>query len=130
MSFRTLRPAALAAGAAAFLAAAGAQAAPIPGAGPSSLPAHTGAAVKAHKAAATKTPQNPYMARNPWSNIHNDSWMTDAYAVKAPLGAGLKALSYSYNPSLCGSIAFDTHKNIVSVCPSSISALPMVTERR
>jgi hypothetical protein len=103
------------------LGAEGAQATPIPSAAPSSLPGFSGAAFSRHPTTATRPPQNPFMARNPKSNIHNDTWMTDAYRWDGPLGHSLQATSRSYNPSLCGSVAFDTHGNIVTVCPSTVA---------
>ena len=61
------------------------------------------------------------MARNPNSNIHNDTWMTDAYQRKGPLGKSLVATSEAKPPALCGSIAFDSQGRLVSVCPSVIA---------
>lgn len=66
-------------------------------------------------------PQNPYMAPNPNSNIHNDTWMTDAYNRKGPTGTNLTTQHGTYPPSLCGSVAFDSAGRIVSVCPSAIA---------
>jgi len=70
---------------------------------------------------ATDAPQNPFMAANPNSNIHDDTWMTDAYDRAGPTGANLQTQFGPYPPSLCGSIAFDTAGRIVSVCPSTVS---------
>jgi hypothetical protein len=70
----------------------------------------------------TRPPQNPYLAPNPNSNIHNDTWMTDAYQRAGPAGRRLVTSFGSYPPSLCGSLAFDRKGRIVSVCPSSIHA--------
>ena len=69
----------------------------------------------------TNAPQNPFMAANPNSNIHDDTWMTDAYDRAGPTGANLQTQFGPYAPSLCGSIAFDTARRIVSVCPSTVS---------
>jgi hypothetical protein len=66
----------------------------------------------------TKPPQNPYMAPDPNSNIHNDSWMTDAYRRRGPVGDSLVAGSEAMPPALCGSLTFDRRGRIVSVCPS------------
>ena len=112
---------ALAALAAGLLIAAGTAAAdPISSSGPApSLPAFQGHAATAHKIAnPTIAPQNPFMADNPFSNIHNDTWMTDAYQYKGPLGNSLEATSASKPPRICGSLAFDSDGRIVSVCPS------------
>ena len=61
------------------------------------------------------------MAANPNSNIHNDTWMTDAYTRSGPLGNNLVATSGSLPPSLCGSLTFDSKGRIVSVCPSLVA---------
>src|SRR6266545_1207868 len=70
-------------------------------------------------------PQNPYMAANPFNNIHNDTWMTDAYQIAGPTGKSLKTGFGAYSASLCGSLTFDKRGRILSVCPSS-GAAPQV----
>lgn len=105
----------------ALLPAAEAGAAPINDTGTPSLPAFSGSAATAHGLTPTSPPQNPFMAADPNSNIHNDTWMTDAYARGAPLGDSLELETSSKPPSLCGSLAFDSRKRIVSVCPSSVA---------
>jgi hypothetical protein len=62
------------------------------------------------------------MARNPRSNIHNDTWMTDAYRWAGPLGSSPVATSNAMPPALCGSLTFHTRGFIVSVCPSLVAA--------
>jgi hypothetical protein len=94
---------------------------PIVDLGTPSLPAFQGAPATANKITPTKPPQNPYMAPNPESNIHNDTWMTDAYRRPGPLGKSLIATSEAKPASLCGSIAFDSAGRLVSVCPSTIA---------
>ena len=90
---------------------------------PPSLPAFSGHAFKGKPVGnVTKPPQNPFLAKNPNSNIHNDTWMTDAYDRAGPLGSNLQATSEQKPPAVCGSIAFDTHGQLVSVCPSAIAA--------
>ncbi len=98
-------------------------AAPIaPNGGSPSLPDFQGAAATAHKLAdPTIAEQNPYMATNPSSNIHNDTWMTDAYQRRGPLGKALVTQSDAKPPSLCGGLAFDSAGRIVSVCPSAVA---------
>jgi len=66
---------------------------------------------------ATIAPQNPFMAANPASNIHNDTWMTDAYQQAGPLGHKLVTKTGAHDASLCGSLAFDKAGRIVTVCP-------------
>ena len=102
--------------------AASAQALPIVDVGTPSLPNFSGAAATAKKVKdPTIAPQNPFMAANPNSNIHNDTWMTDAYQRSGPLGNNLQATSGALPPSLCGSLAFDKLGRLLSVCPSSVS---------
>ncbi len=104
----------------ALSAAAPAGAAPIASAPPPpSLPDFQGSAVKAHPVTPTRAPQNPFMGSNPFNNIHNDTWMTDAYRIPGPLGSNLTASSDAKGASLCGSLTFDTRGRILSVCPSA-----------
>jgi hypothetical protein len=85
------------------------------------FPKYQGAPAVPHQLTSTRAPQNPFMARNPRSNIHNDTWMTDAYAWAGPIGSSPVARSNSMPPALCGSLTFHTRGYIVSVCPSLIS---------
>ena len=93
---------------------------PIASSGPApSLPAFQGSTATAHKIVdPTIAPQNPFLADNPLSNIHNDTWMTDAYQLKGPLGDSPVATSAAKPLRICGSLAFDSAGDIVSVCPS------------
>jgi hypothetical protein len=62
-------------------------------------------------------PQNPFMAANGQSEIHDDAWQTDAYTSAGPLGRSPQTLSSSLIPNRdCGSIAFDRHGRVISVC--------------
>jgi hypothetical protein len=112
--------AAICAVAALTLSASAALADPIASSGPApSLPAFSGQAAVNHPIKErSNPPQNPFMAANPFSNIHNDTWMTDSYAYRGPLGRSPSALSAAKPPRICGSLAFDSHGQIVSVCPS------------
>jgi len=116
------RATALAACALGMTAAAASAATPVQNGHPTSLPTSTGSAVKPRSLPATIAPQHPFMAASPFSNIHNDAWMTDAYQSAGPLGNHLQATSGAHAPSLCGSLAFDKAGHIVSVCPSKFAA--------
>ena len=105
----------------ASLLAVAAVAAPIPDPVPTTLPHYQGAPAKARVFPATKAPQNPHLARDPRSNIHNDSWMTDAYRRPGPLGNNSRAVSGAMPPAVCGSLAFHSRGFLVSVCPSVIA---------
>jgi hypothetical protein len=90
---------------------------PILDTGTPSLPDFSGSAGSGHKIPHSHPPQNPYMAANPFSNIHNDTWMTDDYRQSGPLGQNLVATSQGNPAALCGSLTFDSRGRIVSVCP-------------
>jgi hypothetical protein len=96
-------------------------AAPIADPAPTTLPHVAGAAATAAPMTPTVAPQNPHMAPNPRSNIHNDTWMTDAYSWAGPLGRDPVAFSGAMGPALCGSLAFHSKGFIVSVCPSVLA---------
>jgi hypothetical protein len=95
---------------------------PIDDPTPSPVPPFSGAAAVAKPVTPTIAPNNPFMARNPASNLHNDPWMTDAYPDRSgPLGVNLQATSGAMPLGLCGSLTFDSHGRIVSVCPSFVN---------
>lgn len=112
------------AGLAAIVLAPTASAAPIANAGEApSLLDFSGKAFKATPVAgASKAPQNPFMAKNQKSNIHNDTWMTGTYTWPGPLGRNLVTNSGSAANGVCSTIAFDSHGDIVTVCVSTIAA--------
>ena len=92
-------------------------AAPLP-----SLPDFSGKAFKATPIkGATRAPQNPFMAKNQKSNIHNDTWMTGTYNWPGPLGRNLVASSGSAANGICSTIAFDKRGRIVTVCVSTLA---------
>jgi len=59
-------------------------------------------------------PQNPFMAPNGRSNIHDDAYMTDTYTVSGPLGDGPETSSLFARE--CASITFDSQGRIVTIC--------------
>ncbi|MBK5233220.1 MAG: hypothetical protein JJE13_09610 [Thermoleophilia bacterium] len=88
-----------------------------------SLPASTGSAFKSTPVAGrTKAPQNPFLAPNPLSSIHNDTWMSDTYPGPGPLGQNLVSDSEAARPGICSAITFDSRGRIVTVCPSAAFA--------
>src|SRR5262245_22002287 len=113
---RLLLPAALLASAVLPAAAA---ADPIPPGPATTSPSFVGSPATAKPMTPTLPEQNPFMAPNPNSNIHNDTWMTDAYARRGPLGRNPKTFSGAYPTSLCGSISFDSKGRLVALCPSA-----------
>src|SRR3954454_20236348 len=89
---------------------------------PTSLPATAGGPATAHQLAPTTAPRNPFMAAGSASNIHNDTWMTDAYPFAGPLGRNATSTSSAMAPAVCGSLTFTRAGQIVSVCPSALAA--------
>lgn len=59
--------------------------------------------------------QNPFMAPDPNSNLHNDAYMTDAYRRAGPLGRDTATASTLFFRE-CASVTFDSQGRIVTVC--------------
>jgi hypothetical protein len=83
-----------------------------------SLPAYTGAPAVARTIRAKKPPKHPFMAKRGESNVHDDSWMTDAYWVRGPLGRSPETLSASLGQRVCVTITFDRRGRLVASCSS------------
>jgi hypothetical protein len=80
------------------------------------FPKFQGAPASPDQLTHTRAPRNRFMAPNPRSNIHNDTWMTDSYRWAGPLGNNPTAFSEAMSPALCGSLTFHSRGYIVSVC--------------
>src|SRR5207244_4374135 len=102
------------AGALALAAAAGAT--PIPNA-PSAAPVPTfvGRAARPRRVSAPAVPQDPFMAPNGRSNVHDDAYQTDTYVGGGPVGRNPEVLSTQQNAE-CGSLTFDSAGRIVTIC--------------
>src|SRR3954451_9385699 len=73
----------------------GVPAVPIPQ-NPSDLetaPDFVGTAAEPARVSAPAVPQNPFMAPNGRSNLHDDVYMTNTYSWPAPLGSNMQTLS-------------------------------------
>jgi hypothetical protein len=57
------------------------------------------------------------MARNGDSNVHNDTWMTDAYSRRGPLGRSPGVFSAAFDRD-CITLTFDRRGRIVASCIS------------
>ena len=98
------------------LAPAVAQAVPIPdGPGKSVSKSFYGHVSQAKPVALSAIPQNPYMAANGTSNIHNDSYMSDTYTWAGPIGKNTK-VSSAVTRGECASITFNSKGQIVGIC--------------
>jgi hypothetical protein len=99
------------------LARAGVQATPIPQ-NPSeeaAVPAFTGSIATPQSVRAPTVPQNPFMAPNGRSNLHDDAYMTNTYTWSAPLGKEMQTLS-TFQGAECASLTVDSAGRLVSVC--------------
>lgn len=68
----------------ALIGSASAQEPPVPS-GPQTLPDTIGAPTKAHPLANSRAPQDPFLAPNPFSHSHNDTWNSDTVDIAGPL---------------------------------------------
>jgi hypothetical protein len=69
-----------------------------------------------------RPPQNPFLAPDPESNIHNDSWMTNTYARGGPTGSSLVTSSGPLPVSVCSAMLFDRQGHIITLCLSPVGA--------
>lgn len=65
---------------------------------------------------APRVPQNPHLAPNGSSSMHNDAYSTDAYRVDGPLGRGLRVRSASYGVRECATVSFDRSGRLEALC--------------
>jgi hypothetical protein len=98
-------------------AAEGVEATPIPQ-NPSdveAVPAFIGSPAKARKVSAPAVPQNPFMAPNGRSNLHDDAYMTNTYLWSSPLGRDMQTLS-TFQSADCASLTVDSAGRLVTIC--------------
>jgi hypothetical protein len=99
---------------------------PIPSTGTPPSKTHVGHPATPHPVRGIpRTPQNPFMAPNGTSEIHDDEWQTDVNWWGGPLGRKPQTfsnyLAASGTPSIgrdCGSITFDRRGRVISICIS------------
>ncbi len=104
-------------------AAAAALVTPIPGTPDSTYVGHAATAHPIRGVA--RTPQNPYLAPNGDSGIHNDGWQTNTYRRSAPLGDKPTTVSAAVGGE-CGSITFDHAGRIVATCIGERTGLYLI----
>ena len=98
--------------------------APIPWEAPTTLPEFIGESADLPLLQPLGVPQNPFMAANSFSHVHNDAWMSDVYTVAGPLGRKLEVLSNTMaearlnpeSPVFQGLGTVDSHGRLVLSC--------------
>ena len=75
-----------------------------------------------------RTPQNPYLAPNGDSGIHNDGWQTNTYRRPGPLGRKPTTAS-NFLASECASITFDHAGRVVATCIGARTGLYLFDPR-
>jgi hypothetical protein len=103
--------------------AAAAPVVPVPG-----LPdsAYSGHPATAHPVRGVRaTPQNPYLAANGDSGIHDDGWQTNTYRRPGPLGRNTTTISSAVGGE-CGSITFDRAGRIIATCIGESTGLYLI----
>ena len=78
-------------------------------------PAFVGSAATPSAVSAPSIPQNPFMAANGRSNLHDDAYMTNTYSWPGPLGRDIQTLS-SFQGADCASLTVDRAGRLVTVC--------------
>ncbi len=80
--------------------------------------AFKGRAASAHPIGGVSAiPQNPFMAKNGLSEIHDDGWQSDIYTWAGPLGRKPHSFSSFLAPGRdCGTVTFDRKGRLVSIC--------------
>jgi hypothetical protein len=79
------------------------------------IPAFVGSPAQPKPASSPPVPQNPFMAPNGRSNLHDDAYMTNTYLWSGPLGNDMQTLS-TYQNGECASLTFDSSGRIVAIC--------------
>jgi hypothetical protein len=79
------------------------------------VPGFVGSPARPKSVSSPTVPQNPFMAPNGRSNLHDDAYMTNTYLWAGPLGNSVQTLS-TYQNAECASLTFDSSGRIVAVC--------------
>jgi hypothetical protein len=82
---------------------------------PPGTPSYVGVPAVPQPVSAPRPPQHPFLAPDPGNNIHNDAYMTDAYAGPGPLGVSPTVRS-TLQVAECASLTFDRRGRLETVC--------------
>src|SRR5438552_334708 len=79
------------------------------------VPAFIGSPASPKGVPSPTVPQNPFMAPNGRSNLHDDAYMTNTYLWSGPLGNSMQTLS-TFQSADCASLTVDSAGRLVTVC--------------
>jgi hypothetical protein len=79
------------------------------------VPAFIGSSAVPQPVSSPTVPQNPFMAPNGRSNLHDDAYMSNTYLWSGPLGNNIQTLS-TFQAGECASLTFDSSGRIVAIC--------------
>ena len=108
----------------------------LPGSGipqfprPPWVPQLQGDAAGAQPMAGTPVPQNPALAPGEWATIHNDSWMTDAYATALLPDPTTADVTSFFAGGDCASLLWNDRGKVVAVCVSPTEVRAYVLDAR
>jgi outer membrane protein assembly factor BamB len=77
---------------------------------------------------AVRPPQNPALAPNPFNNIHNDAWATDAYNLPTPADPRDAETDSLFTGGDCATMAWDSQGRLITLCPTLTRTLAYVID--
>ncbi|KRA31026.1 MULTISPECIES: hypothetical protein [unclassified Nocardioides] len=80
------------------------------------VPSYVGSPATPQPIAHPPIPQNPHLADNGRSSMHNDSYSSDAYSGSGPLGKSPRVTSAMYGVRECATVTFDSRGRIEALC--------------
>ena len=80
------------------------------------VPSYVGRPAAERPVQVAAIPQNPHLARNGASSMHNDAWATDAYTWAGPVGEQPEVDTAWFGIEECATLAFDTHDRLIALC--------------
>lgn len=79
-------------------------------------PAYVGRPVAERPVQVAAIPQNPHLARNGASSMHNDAAASDTYAWPGPAGHEPEVDTAWFGVEECATLAFDTQERVIALC--------------
>lgn len=79
-------------------------------------PSYVGRPTAPHPVPVAAIPQNPHLARNGASSMHNDASASDTYAWAGPSGLEPEVDTSWFGLEECATLAFDTQDRLIALC--------------